>query len=63
MDNDQHEPQSEPIIIVDTWKEIRCSNPNYKGKPCRQLLMKGEVKSIEIKCHNCKRLYRIETIS
>jgi len=58
MDNEQ-----EPIIIVDTGKEIRCTNPNYKGRPCRQLLMKGEIKCIEVKCHNCKRIYRIEKIS
>ncbi|MCK5021450.1 MAG: hypothetical protein KAS32_30845 [Candidatus Peribacteraceae bacterium] len=45
------------FIFVDTEKEIRCPHVIHLGgkpKRCNRLLMKGEIKTIEIVCPSCK---------
>jgi len=43
---------SAQCIYVANKKEIRC-------KKCRRLLMKGEVKAVEIKCPKCGYIQKI----
>ena len=47
---------AEPLIKVDTEKEIRCPE-------CNRLLQKGVVVSIEMKCPKCKAVIRFKNMA
>ena len=41
------------VIEVDTEKQVRCPY-------CNRMICKGEVKTIQVKCPNCKEIFKLE---